>query len=139
MLMAEFIHNHILTLITFTPVLGSAVILLLPKGRHGAIKWGSLIITLVPLLLSLFLYMEFDRSIAGFSRSEGIQFIERYVWIKDFNINVFMGVDGLSMPMVLLCALICPIAVLASWGVSSGVKGYFFLFLLLETGMLGVF
>ena len=137
--MAEFIHNHILTLITFTPVLGSAVILLLPKGRHGAIKWGSLIITLVPLLLSLLLYMEFDRSIAGFSRSEGLQFVERYVWIKDFNINVFMGVDGLSMPMVLLCALICPIAVLASWRVSSGVKGYFFLFLLLETGMLGVF
>ncbi|PKL51924.1 MAG: oxidoreductase [Nitrospira bacterium HGW-Nitrospira-1] len=129
----EFINSHLLSLITFVPLLGALLVLALPGTREDIIRWSALVITCIPLLLSLLLFAGFDRSFAG------MQFIERYAWIRDFNINVFMGVDGLSMPMALLCSLICPICVLASWNIERGVKGYFFLFLLLEAGMLGVF
>ncbi len=135
----EFINSHLLSLITFIPVIGSLFVLALPRDKASLIRWSTLVITIIPLLLALVLYAGFDRSAAGFSHTAGIQFIEKYTWIRDFNMNFFMGVDGLSMPMVLLCALICPICILASWNVERGVKGYFFLFLLLETGMMGAF
>jgi NADH-quinone oxidoreductase subunit M len=135
----DFINSHLLSLITFIPVVGSLIVLALPGGRSHFIRWFTLVITLIPLALALVLYAGFDRSAAGFSHTSGIQFIEQYSWIRDFNMNLFLGIDGLSMPMVLLCALICPICILASWNVERGVKGYFFLFLLLETGMMGVF
>ncbi len=135
----EFINSHLLSLITFIPVIGSLFVLALPRDKVNLIKWSTLVITIIPLLLALILYAGFDRSAAGFSHTAGIQFIEKYTWIRDFNMNFFMGVDGLSMPMVLLCAIICPICILASWNVERGVKGYFFLFLLLETGMMGSF
>jgi len=129
----EFVNSHLLSLITFVPLGGGLLVLALPRGRENLIRWSALAITCIPLLLSLLLFAGFDRSAAG------LQFVERYAWIKDFNIALFMGVDGLSLPMVLLCGLICPICVLASWNIERGVKGYFFLFLLLETGMMGVF
>jgi NADH-quinone oxidoreductase subunit M len=113
--------------------------LFLPKERHDVIRWSSLVITVFPFLLSLLLFASFDRSVSGFTHSSGIQFIEEYAWISAYNINYFMGIDGISMPMILLTALICPLCILASWGIHKGVKGYFFLFLLLETGMMGVF
>ncbi len=137
--MGEFIQNHILTLITFIPLIGGVFILFLPKDRHNVIRWSSLVITVIPFLLSLILFASFDRSVYGFTHSSGIQFIEEYTWIRAYNIHYFVGIDGISMPMILLTALICPLCILASWGIHKGVKGYFFLFLLLETGMMGVF
>ena len=137
--MTEFIRAHILTLITFLPLLGAVVVLIVPRGKEEAIRWISLGSTLMPLLLAVFLYKWFDPSTSGFSLDGGLQFAVNVPWIEAFNIRYFMAVDGLSMPMVLLCALICPLCVLASWGIDKGVKGYHFLFLLLETGMLGVF
>ncbi len=136
--MFDFIQNHILTLIIFIPVIGGLIILFLPE-RHNLIRWSSLIITLIPFTLSIMLYAGFDRSVSGFSYPGGLQFVERYSWIQAFNIELFLGVDGLSMPMALLCTMLCPLCVLASWGIDKGIKGYFFLFLLLETGMIGVF
>jgi len=137
--MTEFIHQHILTVITFFPLLGGLVILILPRDKFTVIRWTALVFTLVPLLLAGLLYAGFNNAAAGFSAGTGLQFVEKYSWIRDFNISYFLGVDGLSMPMVLLCALICPLCILASWGIEKGVKGYHFLFLLLETGMMGVF
>jgi NADH-quinone oxidoreductase subunit M len=137
--MAELIHHHILTFMTFIPVAGGLLVLALPRDRQKLIRWTSLVFTLLPLLLAGMLYAGFDRTASGFAPAGGLQFVERVEWIRDFNINYFVGLDGLSMPMVLLCALICPLCVLASWGIEKGVKGYYFLFLLLETGMLGVF
>jgi NADH-quinone oxidoreductase subunit M len=137
--MTEFIFNHILTLITFIPLLGGVIILSLPRERLNAVRWTALVFTTAPLLLAAMLYAGFDQHAAGFTAGSGIQFVERHGWIEEFNIWYFVGVDGLSMPMVLLCALICPLCVLASWNIEKGVKGYHFLFLLLETGMLGVF
>jgi len=81
----------------------------------------------------VWLFAAFDRGVASF------QWVDRVSWIASYNIEYFVGVDGISIAMVLLTALLCPICVLASWGIDQGVKGYFALFLLLETGMLGVF
>jgi NADH-quinone oxidoreductase subunit M len=137
--MTASITSHLLTLITFIPLAGGAVVLALPRSRQNAVRWTALVFTLIPLALAAVLYARFDTAAAGFSAGAGIQFVERYAWIRDFNINYFLGVDGLSIPMVLLCALICPLCILASWNIEKGVKGYHFLFLLLETGMMGVF
>ncbi len=137
--MTDFISNHILTLITFLPLLGGMIILVMPREGQTAIRWTALAFTVAPLLLAALLYGGFDNAAVGFSAGKGLQFVEKYPWIGDFNINYFVAVDGLSMPMVLLCALICPLCILASWNIEKGVKGYHFLFLLLETGMMGVF
>ena len=122
-----------LSLMTFFPLLGAAVVLMLPEGKHRWIRFTSLIATLVPLVIGAVLFVSFDRSTAA------IQFVERVPWIQPFHIDYFLGLDGLSLPMVLLTVLLSFLCILASSGISKGVKGYFAMFLLLETGMLGVF
>ena len=73
------------------------------------------------------------------SQNGSIQFYERAEWIPSFNITYILGVDGLSLPMVLLMALIGFIGIFVSWNIDKAVKGYFSLFLLLNTGVMGVF
>jgi NADH-quinone oxidoreductase subunit M len=68
-----------------------------------------------------------------------LQFEERFSWIPAYNIEYFVAVDGISISMVLLTALLCFLCIFASWGIDKAVKGYFALFLLLDTGMMGVF
>jgi NADH-quinone oxidoreductase subunit M len=118
---------------TFIPLAGAGVILLLPKDRPLLVKWTAAIFTVPPLFLGAWLFANFDRSEPGF------QFKEHYNWIPAFNIDYFLGVDGISITMVLLTALLCFLCIFASWGIDKGVKGYFSLFLLLDTGMMGVF
>jgi NADH-quinone oxidoreductase subunit M len=125
--------DKLLTLMTFIPLAGVALVAVLPRDRHALIRWTSLAVTLAPLVLAVELFAGFDRSTVG------MQFLERHLWIEPLGVQYLMGVDGLSVTMVLLTALLCPICVLASWGIERGVKGYFMLFLLLETGMMGVF
>jgi len=83
--------------------------------------------------LAIWLFVNFDRSTPGF------QFMQQAPWIPSFNIQYVVGVDGVSITMVLLTALLCFLCMFASWGIDKGVKGYFSLFLLLDTGMMGVF
>jgi NADH-quinone oxidoreductase subunit M len=118
---------------TFVPLLGAAVVLCLPARNATLIKQVALAFTLPTLGLGIGLFESFDRGVASF------QFVDRVPWIASFDIEYFVGVDGISITMVLLTALLCPLCVLASWGIDKGVKGYFALFLLLETGMMGVF
>ena len=125
--------DHILTLMTFFPLAGMAVVLCLPSRAHTLIKQTAFAFTIPPLFMGIWLFQNFDRTVAAF------QYIERVPWIPSFNIHYFVGVDGISISMVLLTALLCPLCLLASWGIDKDVKGYFALFLLLETGMLGVF
>lgn len=129
----EFINQHLLTLILFFPVLAAVVVLLLPKNNLKAIRWTALGTSLVPLLLSIYLWTQFQSGQTGF------QFEEQYAWYAVLNSTFHLGVDGLSLTMVLLTTLLTPIALLASFSVADRVKAYMFLFLLLETGMLGVF
>ena len=125
--------DNILTYMTFIPLAGMFVVLALPRDSHNLIRWTALAFTIPPLVMAIWLFMNFDRS------TEGIQFMQRHPWIESFNIQYIMGVDGLSVTMILLTALLCPICLLASWGIDKGIKGYFALFLLLDTGMMGVF
>lgn len=124
----------ILTLLTFTPLLGIPVIALIPKAKETLVKWVALIATLPALGLAVKLFLEFDRT------TKAIQFAEGPIdWIKPFNIQYYMGVDGISVTMVILTALISTICIIASFNIEKQVKGYFTLFLLLETGMMGTF
>jgi NADH-quinone oxidoreductase subunit M len=125
--------DHLLTYMTFIPLAGAFTTLALPRDNHELIRRTALGFTIPPLLMGIWLYMNFDRT------STAMQFVERYQWIPSFNIQYIMGIDGLSVTMVLLTALLCPLCILASWGIDKGVKGYFALFLLLQTGMMGVF
>jgi len=125
--------EHILSWMTFFPVIGAIVIAFIPSGRKEIIKTVAAAAAAVPLALAVQLYLDFDRG------SAGLQFVEHYTWIKSFNIEYFMAIDGLSMPMMLLTALLSFLCVIASWNIDKAVKGYFAMFLILEAGMFGVF
>jgi NADH-quinone oxidoreductase subunit M len=129
----EHVLAHLLTYMIFIPLLGAAIVLCLPRDAHGLIKWTAAAATVPPLLMSAWLFIAFDRSTSDFQR------VEKWSWIPSFHIEYYVGVDGLSITMVLLTALLCFLCMFASWGIDRGVKGYFALFLLLDTGMMGVF
>mgnify|MGYP000016160209 CR=1 FL=1 len=131
--MEEFIGANLLTLITFIPLLGAVIVLFIPRDKLNAIRWTSAFFTFIPLLLGIYLFINFDRNVPG------LQFVVRKPWIPQFNVEYYMGIDGLSVLMVLLTVLLSFLCIFASWGIEKGAKAYFSLFLLLETGMLGVF
>ncbi len=125
--------NTILSILTWLPLVGAAVLMVVPKTATNAIRWISLIVTVVVFLLSLALWQSFDTSDPGF------QFVVNIPWIGD-NIGYRVGVDGISVLFVVLSALLMPAAILASWdSVQDRVKEYMIVFLVLETLMIGVF
>ncbi|MFP6663717.1 MAG: NADH-quinone oxidoreductase subunit M [Deltaproteobacteria bacterium] len=125
--------ENVLTWIIFTPLIGAFAVLCLPKSLERFVKPLALAATVPPLLLAIGLFCEFDRTTAD------MQFMQRMDWIPSFNIQYFVGLDGISITMVLLSALLCPICLLASWNIEKATKAYFALFLLLDTAMMGVF
>ena len=129
----QFLLQHLLTLILFFPVLAAVVVLCLPKGNLKAIRWSAFGLSLVPFLLTIVLWAQFKAGQAGF------QFQEQANWYAAIHSTFHVGVDGLSLTMVLLTTLLTPVALLASFNITDRLKAYMFLFLLLETGMLGVF
>ncbi|NNN06904.1 MAG: NADH-quinone oxidoreductase subunit M [Elusimicrobia bacterium] len=122
-----------LSLITWAPLVGALLVLLIPKENVKAIQGVGFLASGVSLLASLLLILSFDRATAGF------QFPEQWSWIPSFNVSYHLGVDGLSFPLVLLTTFMSFIALIGSMGIKERVKEYFFWFLVLETGMLGVF
>ncbi len=129
----EIILDYLLTLILFTPVLVAAVVALLPHEEHRLLRWVALLGSLIPLILSIVLWFNFE------SGQPGFQFQEQYDWYVPIRSSYHVGVDGISLPMVLLTTLLTPLAILASYTITDRVKAYMFFFLLLEMGMLGVF
>ncbi len=129
----DFISSHLLSLILFFPVLGAVVVLCLPAGKLAAIRWTALAFSLVSFLLSLVLWARFVPAQTGF------QFGEQYDWYPAIHSSFHLGVDGLSLTMVVLTTLLTPLALLASFKISDRLNVYMALFLFLETGMLGVF
>ncbi len=127
-------HFPYLSFMTFFPLVGMLIIGLMPSHRADCIKKVALFTTLPPLVAAIGLLMHFDKANAGLQLFEG-----PYAWIPAFHIQYYMGVDGLSLVMLLLTALVCPICILASWGIEKSPKGYFALFLLLDSAMMGVF
>jgi NADH-quinone oxidoreductase subunit M len=125
-----------LTLLTFFPLLGVLVLLFIPGSRKNALRWVALVTTLITFGLSLWVLGMFDASNAN------LQLVARYPWISvsDWTIEYHLGVDGLSILLVLLTALLTPISILSTWtAVDERVKDFMLFFLLLEVGMTGVF
>jgi len=137
----------VLTWITFLPIVGMAIVLLLPKEKWSAIRWTSAAFTFLQVVLAVLIFVNYDRSLTGINNPETFQYVDKYNWIDvsgvgglgRIDIDYFVGIDGLSVVMLLLTALISFIAVFASWNIGRAVKGYFALLLLLDTGMMGVF
>ncbi len=123
----------ILSTITWLPLLGVLVILFLPKQRVQLIQSVALVFTALSFVLSWSLLFSFNRN------TTALQFTERREWIPELGMTYALGIDGLSFPLILLTTLITLVAVIASFGIQDGVKGYFAWFLLLEFAVLGVF
>jgi NADH-quinone oxidoreductase subunit M len=131
--MMNFIDAHLLSLILFVPAFAAVVIFFLPAGENKLFRWFAFGACLIPLALSLVVWFRFDANQPGF------QFEESYVWYQAIGSSLHLGVDGLSLTMVLLTTLLMPLGILASFSINDRVKPYMMLFLFLETGMLGVF
>ena len=119
--------------ILWLPILGALAILFIPKEKKALIRHTALAVTVGALGLSLLLYGGFDPNTAG------IQFAHKIPWIEQFSIFYSVGVDGFSLPMILLTALLFVLCVLSSWTMERSLKAYFSLFLMLEGSVFGVF
>ena len=126
-----------LTLIASLPLLGALVISIMKKENATAIKVAALVTSLLPALATIAMTLGFDKSATGF------QYVERYAWIKSLGINYQLGVDGISLVLILLSTILVPIVIAAGWNESEGgrfsVKTFYILIMILETMMIGVF
>src|SRR3989441_11762741 len=127
-------QNHILSIVLFTPLVGMFILMLIPKENKAAIKvWANLVMFL-GFLVSLPLWWMYDRNNPDF------QFVERADWIPSIGARYIVGIDGISLLLILLTTLVGFLSVLSSWSaIEERVKEYYAFFLLLQAGMLGVF
>ena len=134
-----------LSLVTFLPAIGALLVAFFPRDNKSAIRWFTLAITAAVFLITAWMALPRPQGAdtAQFSLIEPavkqMQNVFSVPWIKSFNIDYFMGIDGISFPLVLLTTFVSMLAMGASWTIDKHVKAYCILFLLLETGMLGVF
>lgn len=136
-----------LSLITFLPIVGMIFILSLPKAQTNLMKIITLLVTGIQVILAVVLLSKYNYALGGIFDQASFQFVEKFKWIEIDNfswigkikVDYFLGIDGISAPLVLLTAIVTFIATLSSWTINKSVKGYFALFLLLNTGMMGVF
>lgn len=147
----------LLSLIIFLPSIGALLLLLFPRGSDTAMKWATLGITIATCALCFVLFNQYTKTNAkagyrtlqeraaatelggGPQRDKKDDFIVRIDWIEPFHIQYYLGVDGISLALVLLTGILSVLAMLASFPIEKHVRGYCILYLLLETGMLGVF
>ena len=132
--MSWFADIHPVTLVTFLPLLGAIVVALVPSSRPNAVRWVALLFALGAWVVSLGLLAAYVTGTAGF------QFQDVYDWIPLFGIQYHVGVDGLSLVLVVLTTTLSWISILASFKpIQNRVKEYMVSFLVLEVGMIGVF
>ena len=123
----------ILSFVTFFPLLGAILLILVPGEKKNLIRSWALVFTIIVFIVSLWLYFNFD------SQTADPQFVEKGAWLG-YGINYHLGADGISLFLVLLTTFLMPIAVLSSWNyIQERVKEYFIFMLILETGIIGVF
>ncbi len=127
------LDRYMLTLITFIPAAAAVLLFVFPR-RDRDIRWFALIVSLVDFVISVHLPVHFKTGVAGFQYELDVP------WISAPNIHYHMGVDGISMWLVLLTTFLTPLCVLISWkSVHERVKEFFILLLVLETALIGVF
>src|SRR5512142_1975847 len=133
--------NHILSIILFTPLLGAFIVLLLPKDNKNAIRWVANIFAALGLLVSVPLVPMFW-AVKGEAGFHGFHFIEGGPnnWIPTIGAGYYLGIDGVSFLLIMLTTILGWISILSSWNaIQDRVKEYYAWFLILQTGMLGVF
>ena len=127
----------LLTIVGLLPLISALVVALIPSKNTGLIKRVAVIATALIALTSILLATGFDKA------STGLQYVQSNSWISSFDINYAVGVDGVSLVLILLSTILVPIVVLATWheadGGRWGVKVFYILILVLETMMIGVF
>src|SRR5262245_55866188 len=127
--MDSLITSHILTIIAFTPAVGAFLIMFYNRRHVREIRWFALILSVLTFAFSLNLIAHFDPATPDF------QFVVNIPWIPSLGIDYHMGIDGISLFLILLTTILTPLAILASWSVTTRTKEYFIFLLLLETGM----
>src|ERR1039457_5777561 len=127
-------NGHLLSLVLFTPLAGLLVLLFIPSRQKELIKVWANLASFAGFLISLPLVSRFDKGVSGF------QFVERANWIPSLGAQYLIGIDGISLLLIMLTTVIGFIAILSSWNaVQDRLKEYYCMFLLLQVGMLGVF
>src|ERR1700726_222248 len=131
-----FSDSHILSTILFTPIVGGILMLFIPRERADLHRWMGNIFAFLGLAASLPLLWRFNWS----QGAPQFQFVEDLDWIHSIGAHYTVGIDGLSFLMVMLTTILGAISILSSWSaIQKREKEYYILFLLLQTGMLGVF
>ena len=129
----------IFSLIIFAPALGALVLAFVPKDKPDIIRLFTLVVTVLVLVLTILMAIPGQLPVSFDLSVDTMQGASQVSWVPTFNIDYFLGADGISFPLVILTTLVMVLAMGASWSITKHVKGYCILFLLLETGMLGVF
>ncbi len=132
--MIQWLNEHLLTVVLFEPLVGAFLILFLRRENKAAIRWLANITAFVGFLVSLPLVFRYQADVGDF------QFQEKFDWIPSIGAKYFLGIDGISLLLIMLTTVLGFLAILSSWSyIQERVKEYYVLFLLLQTGMLGVF
>ena len=126
-------HFPWLTVVTFTPLAGAVPLALFPRRALNLHRVGGLFVTVLTFGLSLGILANFRTSTAGF------QLVDHAVWVRSLNFNYTLGVDGVSLFLVLLTTFLMPAGILVSWKIEHQVKSFVLAFLVLETAMIGSF
>jgi len=126
--------DHLLSWVLFTPLIGAAILLLIPASKKNLIRLWANLAALAGFLVALPLVFRFDKTASAF------QFVERADWIPSLGVHYAIGIDGISLLLVMLTTVIGSVAILSSWrAIDDRVKEYYAMFLLQQTGMIGVF
>ena len=132
--------HHILSILIWLPIIGGTAVLFFGDGgnsassRAGGMRVLALLVSVLTFILSIFLFTNFDTSTAS------MQFVERFEWIPTFNVDYYLGVDGISVPLILLTTFMTPLVIIAGWdSIRFRPAQYFSAFLILEGLMIGVF
>ncbi len=126
--------SYLLSLITFLPLIGIIVLLFINPKAHQTLRWVTMLFMLADFVVSLFVYFQFDPTTAS------MQFMENRPWIKDWGVSYKLGVDGISLFLLMLTTFLGPIVVLACWeDIKVRVKEFMICLLFLQVGMIGVF
>jgi NADH-quinone oxidoreductase subunit M len=132
----QFFHDHILTIILFTPLAGMIPLLFISSENKTAIRWWGNIVLFVGFLVSLPLVFWFP----GETPDQQFKFVEQHAWIPSIGATYHLGIDGISFLLIMLTTVLGFLAVLSSWtAIQERLKEYYAMFMLLQVGMLGVF
>jgi NADH-quinone oxidoreductase subunit M len=124
----------LLSAIIFFPLMGAVLIMFVPPKAHDTIKGVALVVAIATMLLSFLIWAQFDNVASGFQLETNIP------WVGTFGINYHLGIDGISLLLIVLTTILSVLCIIASWrSVTHSVKGYFIAMLVLTTGMIGTF